>query len=206
LRYRAATKSFSLLPAPPTATIVTCGSWTPPPKQLTYGADFDQNADVSPDGKVLVYTSWKANAPSIVKMILADGKSSQLSRLQSRNPVMAPDGKSIACQIRENYDGLWRVAVLSLADGSIKQDLPQLPASAEMFMRWSPDGRALDFVDPVRGDDQIWRFTLGEGTTRLLLHAEGKQISDFRWSQNGNRLALLSAATSSEVVLLHNSH
>jgi serine/threonine protein kinase/Tol biopolymer transport system component len=175
-------------------------------KQLTYGADFDQNADVTPDGQVLVYTSWKANAPSIFKMSLANGRASQLSRLQSRNPAISPDGKSIVCQIRENYDGLWRVAVLSLADGSIKHDLPQLPASDEMFMRWSPDGRALDFVDPVRGDDQIWRFTLADGATRLLVRADGKQISDFRWRKDGNRLALMSATISSDVVLLHNSH
>ena len=175
-------------------------------KQLTYGAGFDRNADVTPDGKVLVYASFKANSPAVIKMILSDGKSSQLSRLQSRNPVISPDGKSVACQIRENYDGLWRVAVLSLADGSIKQDLAQLPATEEMYMRWSPDGHALDFVDPVRGDDQIWRFTLADGATRLLLHAEGKQISDFHWSHNGNRLALMSMATSSDVVLLHNSH
>ena len=175
-------------------------------KQLTYGAGFDRNADVTPDGKVLVYASFKANSPSVNKMILSDGKSTQLSRLQSRSPVISPDDKSIACQIRENYDGLWRVAVLSLADGSIKQDLSQLPATEAMYMRWSPDGRALDFVDAVRGDDEIWRFNLADRTTRLLLRASGQQISDFRWSQDGTRLALVSGVISSDVVLLHKSH
>jgi serine/threonine protein kinase len=173
-------------------------------KQLTFGANFDQDADVTPDGQTLVFNSWISNAPSVRKLPLNGGSATQLTRFQSRNPVVSPDGKLVACQIRENYDGNWRWALLSLRDGSIQRDqITQIPAFDGAPMRWSPDGQELDYVDPSHANSQIWRFPLSGAAPHLLLDAPGKRIADFRWNRDGTRIALLSVETSSDVVLLH---
>jgi WD40 repeat protein len=172
--------------------------------QLTSGSTHDAMPDVTPDGKWIVYTSWPSNVPAIWKVAVGGGTPVPVSNLQARNPTISPDGHSIACQIRESYDGRWRVAILALANGAIRQDFPDLPVGAGAMVRWSPDGRSLDFIDTRNSRSNLWRQTVDGGQPRQLTHlVQDQSIYSFVWNRNGTKLAYLQGRADSDVVLFH---
>jgi Tol biopolymer transport system component len=173
--------------------------------QLTSGSSYDDSPVVTPDGKWIIYTSWPSNIHTLWKIAVGGGNAAPLgprAPQQARNPAISPDGKSILCQMRELYDGAWRVAILSLADGSTQQELPDLPPRAGASMRWSPDGKAIDFVDDRGPASNIWRKPLN-GEARPLTHFSTDRIYDFAWNKNGTMLAYVKGHAKSDVVFFH---
>jgi Tol biopolymer transport system component len=172
--------------------------------QLTSGSTHDSQPDVTPDGKWILYTSWPSNIPAIWKVAVGGGTPVPVSNLQARNSSISPDGNSIVCQIRESYDGRWRLAVLAIANGAIRRDFPNLPAAAGTMAHWSPDGRSLDFIDSRDGSSNLWRQLLKGGPPRQLTHLpKGQNIYTFVWNRNGTQLAYLQGRADSDVVLFH---
>jgi Tol biopolymer transport system component len=177
--------------------------------QLTSGSTHDSHPAVTPDGKWIVYTSWPSNSPAIWKVAVAGGVPLPVSHLQARNGAVSPDGSTIACQIRENYDGRWRVALIGLWTGAVQRDLPDLPADANAVVQFSPDGRALDFIDRRHGSSNLWRQPLDGGPPYLLTHLNQRGgIIAFSWSSNGNKLAnsklaYVQGRVDTDVVLFH---
>jgi eukaryotic-like serine/threonine-protein kinase len=170
--------------------------------QLTSGSNFDQQPDVTPDGRWIVYTSWPSNVPSLWKIPVGGGTPVALSHPQARNPAVSPNGLSVACQLRENYDGRWRVAVLSLSDGSLRREFPELPTDSTV--RWSPDGLSLDYVDSRDGHSNLWRQPLnGSRPRQLTSFSSQNEIQDFAWSRNGDKLAYIQGRAQSDVILFH---
>jgi serine/threonine protein kinase len=168
--------------------------------QLTSGSNFDQHPDVTPDGRWIVYTSWPSNVPSLWKIPVGGGTPVPIFHPQAWNPAVSPDGTRLACQVRENYDGRWRVAVLSLSDGSLQNEFPQMPT--ESPVRWSPDGRALDYVDTRDGHSNLWRQPLNSGRPRQLTRfLSAEHVQDFAWSRNGDKLAYIQGRAESDVIL-----
>jgi serine/threonine protein kinase len=170
--------------------------------QITSGSSYDETPDVTPDGKWIVYTSWPSNINSIWKVPVGGGTAIPLFHGQARNPAVSPDGKSVLCQIREPYDGSWRVAVLSLNDGAIQQQFPELPSEADSAVHWNPDGRAIDFVDNRGPASNIWERLL-HGSVRQLTHFTADRIYDFAWNRNGTMLAYVRGRTEGDVVFFH---
>jgi Tol biopolymer transport system component len=172
--------------------------------QLTSGSTHDSLPDVTPDGKWIVYTSWPSNIPAIWKVAVGGGTPVPVSNLQALNSVISPDGSSMVCQIRESYDGRWRAAVLAISNGAIRKDFPDLPAGPATVVRWSPDGRALDFIDTRNSSCNLWRQPIEGGQPRQLTHlARGQSIYTFTWNRNGTKLAFLEGRADSDVVLFH---
>lgn len=170
--------------------------------QLTSGSNFDVQPDVSRDGRWIAYMSWPSNSPSIWKIPMAGGTPVRVSAQQGRYPFVSPEGQRIVCQIRE-FNGLWHVAILSLATGEILKEFPELPinASKSTPVRWSPDGSALDYVATTGGSSNIWRQPLDGGTPRQLTAPGEDQIIYFGWNPNGTRLAYIRGRSASDVML-----
>ncbi len=173
-------------------------------RQLTSGSNIDQQPSITPDGRWIVYTSWPSNVPSLWKIPVGGGTPVSISHPQARNPAVSPDGRSIVCQVRENYDGRWRVAVLSLSDGALQREFPQLPT--DTTVRWSPDGSSLDYIDAKSGFSNLWRQPLNGGRPRQLTRFSSKEeIQDFAWSLNGDKLAYIQGHAASDVILYHHN-
>jgi eukaryotic-like serine/threonine-protein kinase len=170
--------------------------------QITNGWSYDEKPDVTPDGKWIVYTSWPSNTHSIWKIPVGGGNATPLSPMQARNPVVSPDGTKVLCQLRDYYDGRWRIAILSISDGAIQRELPQLPVSKTTVLRWSPDGRAIDFVDEQEAISNIWRQPL-DGQVRQLTHFTSDHIYDFAWNRSGTMIACIRGRAESDVVFFH---
>jgi Tol biopolymer transport system component len=171
-------------------------------QQLTEHSSSDEWPSVSSDGDTVLFNSWSTNFPFVVKLSLRTRSKSQFNALQARNPVMSPDSQTFLCQVRENYDGQWRQAILSMQDGAIRKDNLPLPAEADSLVRWSPDGTALDYVDP-HDSANIWRLSLASLAAHPLTHLQGQPISDFKWSPNGQQLAWVSSDIQRDVIIFH---
>jgi eukaryotic-like serine/threonine-protein kinase len=170
--------------------------------QITSGSNFDNQPDISRDGQWIVYISWPSNNPSVWKIPASGGTPMRVSAQQGRRPFLSPDGQKIVCQIRE-FNGLWHVAILSLATGEVVKEFPQVPidASQSTPVRWSPDGTALDYVANTGGSSNIWRQPLN-GAAPLRLTAPGEdKIIYFAWNPNGTKLAYIRGRAQSDVML-----
>jgi Tol biopolymer transport system component len=100
---------------------------------------------LSPDGKIIAFSSLDADGTHIYKMPVAGGVPQRLVNTHAREPVFSPDGKMIAYVEQKNLGAaggnLWVVA----ANGGS----PRLVAHAGNASTpvWSPDGKMLAFVD-----------------------------------------------------------
>lgn len=171
--------------------------------QMTSGSNFDNQPDVSRDGQWVVYMSWPSNSPSIWKIPMTGGTPMRVSAQQGRYPFVSPDGKRMVCQIREVVSGLWHVAILSVANGQVLKEFPDLPidASRSTPVRWSPDGSALDYVASTGGSSNIWRQPLSGESPRQLTAPGEEKIIYFAWNMNGTQLAYIRGRAESDVML-----
>jgi Tol biopolymer transport system component len=70
------------------------------------------------------------------------------------------------------------------------------------WIRWAPDGRALDYILTRGGASNIWRQALAGGPPKQISNFKSDLIFFFAWSRDGKQLALERGATSSDVILI----
>ncbi len=136
--------------------------------QLTDDPAVDWDPAVSPDGKRIAFTSWRAGQADIWLMN-ADG--SDLRRLTDHPaddyaPTWSPDGRRLA--FVSEREGNQDIFLLDITEGTVTP-LVQSPR-AERDPAWSPDGRRLAFtgIDPDNGWLRLWIIGVdGQGLTPL---------------------------------------
>jgi Tol biopolymer transport system component len=70
-------------------------------------------------------------------------------------------------------------------------------------MRWSPDGKAIDYVETRDGVGNIWRLSVdGAGEPRKLTDWKDALIFRFAWSPDGKRLVCARGTHGNDLVLL----
>jgi len=72
---------------------------------------------------------------------------------------------------------------------------------SSMFVRWSPDGRGLVYINNRGGVSNLWMQPLDEGKPVQLTNFQTDQIFYFDWSPNGKQLSLARGTATSDVVL-----
>jgi Tol biopolymer transport system component len=171
-------------------------------RQLTNGASGEQGARFSPDGRWLVYrtalgrwTVWKTPADG-------SGEPVQLTDKYSRSPIVSLDGKLIAYFYRED-NGPWRIAVAPFEGGEPLRtfDIPALPIPS---LRWTPDNRAVAYVDTQGGVSNIVAQPLDGGKPKRLTDFKQERIFSFDYSRDGKQLALSRGTINNDVVLISN--
>jgi dipeptidyl aminopeptidase/acylaminoacyl peptidase len=112
------------------------------------------------------------------------------------DPQVAPDGEWVAYAVRQvdleadrHVSDLWMVSW----DGVTTLRLTKTPKESEHTPRWSPDGRWLAFLSGRGGGhdaDQLWLLDRRGGEAEKVTDLKAG-ISDFAWSRDGTRLALV---------------
>jgi Tol biopolymer transport system component len=108
----------------------------------------------SPDGRRIVFTSWRDGNAEIYLMNADGSNQIRLTNNPARddNARWSPDGRKIG--FGSNRDGNYEVYVMN-ADGSQQTNLTQNPAN-DVDVSWSPDGKKIAFASNRDGDYEIY--------------------------------------------------
>jgi Tol biopolymer transport system component len=152
----------------------------------------------------VVYASLASGKNSIRKVPIEGGEEVLLQGTEVLPmPTVSPDGKLIVYVDRdEGVDSPARILVIPFDGGdSVKIfDLP--PTCKNDVVRWTPDGRALTYVDTRDDVANIWSRPLKGGTPRQITDFKSDSIGMFDWSRDGKQLALWRGTQNQNVVLI----
>ena len=158
--------------------------------RMTLGTSNNQRAEVSPDGKQIVFASNRSGGGSHFEIFVmnADGSDvRQLTTTPAANtntwPRWSPDGDWIAFQ--SNVSGAFQIHAIR-ADGSEQRQLTD--SAVNQFPAWSPDGTRL----AVRRDADIYVLDLTGGSDPVRLTTAGPLNQMAAWSPDGTQIAFMS--------------
>ena len=118
---------------------------------------------------------------------------------------MSPNGRFLAFPYdQDRPKPVSKLAVLSAQTGKTVKTF-DAPAGIyrESCLRWSPDGKGLQYL-LTKGDvTNIWEQPLSGGPPRQMTKFTGR-IFDFNWTEDGKQLLLSRGEVTSDVVLLSN--
>jgi Tol biopolymer transport system component/DNA-binding winged helix-turn-helix (wHTH) protein len=124
------------------------------------------------------------------------------------NITISPDGSKLAFSVRNEQTKLWSLP-FDPANGRITgQGDPVLAEGADVYYDLSSDGRQLVYRTLRRGTEELWKRSLAEGHSELLLAAQSLSVP--RFSRDGRFVVLRrgkplpqeDAAVEQEVVVL----
>ncbi len=146
-------------------------------EQLTAGSGYDYQPDCSPDGRWVVYASYRSDAVELWALNVETKRTQQLTSGGAVNlePRFSPDGKRIAF-VSTSFNGRFHIFVGQFSDGELKDvqrltgenrsTLPRYYYSQydhEISPAWSPDGTRNSFRFEPRAHLRHWRLLAHEG-------------------------------------------
>ncbi|MBA3692968.1 MAG: PD40 domain-containing protein [Acidobacteria bacterium] len=170
-------------------------------RQLANGRSGEQNPQFSPDGRWLVYRT-ALGKPTVWKITADGGEPVQLTDKFSRSPTVSPDSKLVA-YFYSDENTSYRIAVAPLEGGEPLKTFA-VPATLSTQLRWTPDGRALAYVDTKNGVSNIFAQPLDGGKPGQLTDFKADRIFSFGYSRDGKQLALSRGTQTSDVFLISN--
>lgn len=148
-----------------------------------------RDATFMPGGEEILFSSDESGEVEL-QLVPADGVGSQRAITRDGTTLRfrglpAPDGKHIAS--RDKNEDLWLIEVASGKALRVNVGREGIGGFA-----WSPDSRALAFVETARNTyQQIWIYRLEDGA-RIAVTSERTNSTDPVWSPDGQWLYFLS--------------
>lgn len=175
------------------------------PKQLTT-ADTDTWFDLSPVGGWVVYTSRESGVSKLFKVSLEGGSPVPLYDSPVSKPAISPDGKLIACLSSASPASQRQVILLPFEGGTPVKALESNFAHGNATsLHWTPDGRALLYVDGRQGSSNIWRLPIDGSAAQPATNfndAKLERIVSFDISRDGKQLIIARGSPNADVVLI----
>ena len=109
---------------------------------------------------------------------------------------MSPDGKWYASLWLRNNE-LPKMAIIPIEGGAPVKTLDM----GWGWARWTPDGRALAYIDR-RSLSNIISQPLDGGPPRQLTDFKSERIFSFAWSREGKQLALARGSVTNDVIVI----
>ena len=178
------------------------------------GGTFDHAPSCSPDGKWVVFHSWRTGKWTTLWKVSIDGdEPRQLTKEYTYLPVVSPDGKWIACVYSPDPNKAeYKLAILPATGGRLTKtfELKEEPRA----VRWTPDGQSLTY--PVSGPitvpgtgaatlaANLWNQPIGGGSPRQITNFDMGNMYSFAWSRDGKRLAVVHGPITGDVVMISN--
>ena len=175
-------------------------------EQLTAGAAYDYQPDVSPDGKWVVFDRYDGKSIELEVLDVVRGRITALTNNGAVNvePRWSPDGQRIA-YVSTSFNGRWHVFTMEVRDGhgympqriTVDRDskLPRYYYSVYdhyLSPTWSPDGMELIVIsnrDQIWGTGGFWRMGAEpEDSMRLIHFEETSWKARPDWSPDGKRV------------------
>jgi serine/threonine protein kinase len=172
-------------------------------KQLSDGKN-DAHAVCSPDGKWVYYMDL-SNGTKLNRVPLGAGKAEKLCELPGYGAFdISPDGKlAVFAASRGPKTQLAQVPVDSPQNTKLV-DL-QRPISSNEAVRFSHDGKAVVYAVGDQDAENLWLQPLDGSPGKQITNFKSEQITDFHWSFDGSKLAMVRGHADSDVVLMEES-
>ncbi|HIJ86508.1 MAG TPA: Tol-Pal system beta propeller repeat protein TolB [Desulfuromonadales bacterium] len=156
------------------------------PLPLTKNGSINLNPDFSPDGREIIFTSYKRRNPDLYRRALSSPVEVPLSNRKGLNITgnWSPDGSKIALALSKDGDA--EIYTIE-KDGSRPTRLTSNPA-LDLYPAWSPDGKQIAFVSDRLGKPQIFVMNATGGEARRLTTAGNYNVNP-RWSPKGDKIA-----------------
>jgi TolB protein len=158
-------------------------------RQLTSGPSKDACPSYAPDGKSIVFCSFRNNGWQIWEMSANGNDLRQLTNVGfAWFPSFSPDGTKIAFSGQNGDDPNDEVFVMN-RDGSDLTALTSAGTGNNEWPRWSPYGRQIAFVSDRTGHEQVYTMKAdGTNQTQLTFQPiDHDQLAD--WSPDGLHIA-----------------
>lgn len=158
--------------------------------QLTDGPGYDYQPDWSPDGRRVVYASYRQDAIELRMLDLSSGADHALLANGAVNvePRWSPAGDKVAF-VSTAFEGRWHIHVLNVADGTARGSPERITVDHDSRLpryyysvfdhfispAWSPDGRELLLVSNagrIWGSGGFWRMNASAGAAPRQIHYE----------------------------------
>ncbi|HYE65796.1 MAG TPA: protein kinase [Pyrinomonadaceae bacterium] len=169
-------------------------------KQLAGGKAY--HPQCSPDSRWVVYESFDSGQWTLWKTPIDGGDPVQLTDKMSSSPAISPDGKLIAYYYADEQTAWQRKMAIMPFDGGPPVKVFDVPPSAGGVIKWTPDGRAMTYVDTRGGVSNVWSQPLDGGPPKQLTDFKADQIFFFDWSGDGKQLATSRGLVITDVVLI----
>jgi TolB protein len=154
--------------------------------QVTNNHTINLSPSWTPDGKSILYTSYKDRNSSLYLFELYSGKEIKLAPRNGRylGGKLSPDGQFIAATMEMGGN-----SNLYLLDrtGQLVRRLTE-NRGIEVSPSWSPDSRQLVFVSDRGGSPQLFILDVASGKSRRLTYS-GSYNTSPEWSPKGDRIA-----------------
>lgn len=175
-------------------------------RQLTSGPGYDYQPDWSPDGKTVVYASYRNDAIELRLLDVASGRDTALLADSAVNvePRWSPDGRRLAW-VSTAYQGRFHIFTAAVADGRMgaiarltedhDSGLPRYYYGAfDQYLSptWSPDGSEILLLSNrghIWGSGGFWRMP---STPGAAMHEVRFEETNWKarpdWSRDGRRV------------------
>ena len=164
-------------------------------RQLTNG-NGEWRPQCSPVGQWVIYRSASGRG-SVWKVPIDGGDAVKIIDQTSAGLAISPDGKWIASAHFEPAD--IKTAIYSVEGGEPHKILD----IHTVYIRWTPDGRALAYLDD-KNLSNISIQTIDGGSTKQLTDFKPGRVFSFAWSPDGKQLAIARGSVNKDVILISN--
>ncbi len=153
--------------------------------QVTNNRTINLSPSWTPDGRAVLYSSFKDRVQTLFLFELYSGKETKFSPRAGRliSGKVSPDGKSVAATLESG--GNSNLYLLDLG-GNVIRKLTEETGIA-VSPSWSPDGRQIVYVSDRAGSPQLYVLDVATGKSRRLTHS-GSYNTSPEWSPKGDRI------------------
>jgi TolB protein len=155
--------------------------------QVTDNHTINLSPDWSPDGRSILYSSFKDRSQTLFLFDLDSGKEIKFTPPRGGGRYLggkfSPDGQTIVASLESG--GNTNLYLLDRS-GNVIRRLTENPG-IEVSPSWSPDGRQIVFVSDRSGSPQLYVLDLQSSKTRRLTYS-GNYNTSPEWSPKGDRV------------------
>ena len=170
-------------------------------KQLTNGSG-EFSPKFSSDGKWILFNSRSSGRITAWHVPVDGGEPEQFTQSLSYNLSVSPDGKWLIANYREDAPNAPDVvAMLPFGGGQPVRIFDNIPTRGQ-HIEWTPDSRALIYIDTRGGVGNLWTQPVEGGTPKQITDFKDDRIFTFAYSRDGKQLALSRGTIDSDVVLI----
>ncbi|MDQ3817102.1 MAG: hypothetical protein M3362_05360 [Acidobacteriota bacterium] len=152
----------------------------------------------------VIYTSLGRERGSLWKVSTGGGEPLQLTHgaIMVR-PVVSPDGNMIACNYRQDETDKWKIAVLPAGGGPPLKTFA-FPYPYNQIIRWTPDSRALIYLDKRDGVHNLWLQPLDGSLPAQLTNFTEDQLLHYALPYTGAGFVLSRGGKRRDITIIRN--